>query len=74
MFYFSKNRPRLTFENLALKTMFHFIDSFLTGNIVSCPRQISVAGTLQEPPQNLRLKVLPWQIRETDTVNMSHMG
>ena len=41
----------MTFENLALKTIFHFIKSFLTRNIVhpTPQRQVSVTGT-QDPP------------------------
>ena len=60
----------MTFENLALKTIFHFVKSFLTRNIVSSP-QANICGRdslrppgthfFSDPPpfKNLGLKVVP---------------
>ena len=42
----------MTFEKWDLKAIFHFTKSFLTRNILSPSRHISVAGTLLRPPRH----------------------
>ena len=88
-FFFSpKNRPRSAFENLALKTIFHFIKYFFYRKH-SKPPQANICGrdSLRPPrpsfffwsPPPPFFKIWDWrlppqQMRGTDTVNMSQMS